>query len=62
MNSFCLLASTELIRIPNWSLAHLHSIDTNVLKCLAMKKKINCYNKSRIKSEINLCKHAILYN
>ena len=37
MRSFCLLASMELILIPNCSLLYLHSNDMNSLKSLFLK-------------------------
>ena len=38
VHSFCLLGSMGLIPIPNCSLLHLHSNDTNNLKSLLLKK------------------------
>ena len=38
MSSFCLLASMEQIPIPNQSILHLHSSDTNSLKCILERK------------------------
>ena len=61
MRSFCLLASMELILIPNCSLLYLHSNDMNSLKSSLLgggggggggSYSYNCYsyNKPQIKS------------
>ena len=56
MYSFCLLASMELILIPNCSILYLHSNNRNSSKSLFMKKviAINILSqKLQIKSECN---------
>ena len=40
MLGFCLLASKELIPIPNCSICYFHSNDANSLKSLPLKKKL----------------------
>ena len=68
MCRFCLLASTELILIPNGSLLHLHYNTMNSLKSLDMKKviviNINVRNPPQIRSTCNRlnrqCGHVTL--
>ena len=71
MRSFCLLASMQLILIPNCSLLYLHSNGVNSLKNVFLKKKYiyiyisykyNCYIKPQIMSAFYLLGVGLMFN